>query len=276
MSVDVEDWFHVENMKDVIARDAWDQCQLRVERNVERMLELTRERGVRATWFVLGWVAERVPALVRRIASEGHEIASHGFEHELIGKLTPEQFRADIERSKKFLEDLVGTEVVGYRAPTFSITDWSIDVLQELGFRYDSSAFPTVAHDRYGKLAGVRADVPIVEIRPGFHEVCVSCLSLGARGLPWGGGGYFRLLPYPLFRAGVARILGSGHPYVFYIHPWEIDPGQPRVDGMRRSRAFRHYLNLERTEARFSALLRDFEWTTVNGLLNRWKAQALA
>ena len=272
MSIDVEDWFQVENLKGAIARDTWDQRELRVERNVDRMLERMGERGVRGTWFVLGWVAERAPALVRRIAGEGHEIASHGFGHELVGTLSPERFRADVERCKKSLEELAGSEVIGYRAPSFSITDWSIDVLRELGFRYDSSAFPTVAHDRYGRLPGVRADEPIVELRPGFHEVCVSCLPLGGRGLPWGGGGYFRLLPYAIFRAGVRRILGAGRPYVFYMHPWEIDPGQPRVGGIKRSHALRHYLNLARGEARFGALLRDFEWMPIRELLERWKA----
>lgn len=271
MSVDVEDWFQVENLSAAIARDTWDERELRVERNVDRLLELMRERGVRGTWFVLGWVAERAPALVRRIAAEGHEIASHGFGHELVSALTPERFQADVERSKKALEDLTGTEVIGYRAPNFSITDWSIDVLCSLGFRYDSSAFPTIVHDRHGKLAGVRADRPIMELRPGFHEVCVSCLSLCGRGLPWGGGGYFRLLPYRVFRAGIRQILGVGRPYVFYIHPWEIDPDQPRVGGLRRHQAFRHYLNLGRTEPRFNALLLDFEWTTIHDLLDRWK-----
>ena len=232
------------------------------------------ERGVRGTWFVLGWVAERVPALVQRIAAAGHEIGSHGFRHELIGTLSPDQFRADADGSKKLLEDIVGAEVMGYRAPTFSITDWSIDVLREVGFRYDYSAFPTIWHDRYGRLAGISADEPIVEIRPGFHEVCVSTLPVSRRGLPWGGGGYFRLLPYPVFRAGVRRILAGGRPYVFYIHPWEFDPEQPRVAGLRRSQAFRQYVNLERVEARFAALLFDFEWTTIHGLLERWKAES--
>jgi polysaccharide deacetylase family protein (PEP-CTERM system associated) len=276
MSVDVEDWFQVENLSGAIARDTWDEREFRVERNVDRMLELMRERGVRGTWFVLGWVAERAPALVRRIAAEGHEVASHGFGHELVGALTPERFQADVERSKKSLEDLTGAEVIGYRAPNFSITDWSIDVLRSLGFRYDSSAFPTIAHRRYGKLSGVRPDQPIVELRPGFHEVCVSCLSLYGRRLPWGGGGYFRLLPYGVFRAGIQQILGTGRPYVFYIHPWEIDPDQPRVGGLRPNQAFRHYLNLGRAEARLGALLRDFEWTTIDNLLERWKAGAAA
>jgi polysaccharide deacetylase family protein (PEP-CTERM system associated) len=272
VSVDVEDWFHVENMKGAIARESWNRRELRVERNVDRILGLMDARGVKGTWFVLGWVAERAPALVRRIAARGHEIGSHGYDHELVGTLSPKQFRTDVERSKRLLEDIIGAEVVGYRAPSFSITDWSIDVLREAGYRYDSSAFPTIAHDRYGRLAGVRAGQPIIEIRPGFQEVCVSTLAIGGHGLPWGGGGYFRLLPYRLFRAGVRHILAGGHPYIFYIHPWEFDPAQPRVEGLRRHEAFRHYLNLGRVEARFAALLRDFRWTTIRHLLECWNS----
>ncbi len=273
-SVDVEDWFHVENLKRVIARDSWDRLELRVERNVERILELMAEHGAHGTWFVLGWVAERLPALVRSIAAAGHEIGSHGFGHERVDTLSPEQFRADVRRSKTLLEDILGVEVIGYRAPCFSITDWSIDVLCEVGFRYDSSAFPIFAHDRYGKLRGVSAaGSPIAEIRPGFHEVCVSSLPLYGSGLPWGGGGYFRLLPYRLFRAGVRRLLASGRPYVFYIHPWEFDPQQPRVAGLRWGHAFRHYLNLDRVEARVATLLVDFRWTTVRNLVEHHEAE---
>jgi polysaccharide deacetylase family protein (PEP-CTERM system associated) len=270
LSVDVEDWFHVENLKGVIARDSWDRREVRVERNVDRMLDLMSERGVHGTWFVLGWVAERVPGLVRRIAAAGHEIGSHGFGHELVDRLSPPEFRADVERSKKLLEDIVGAEVTGYRAPCFSITDWAIDVLRDIGHAYDSSAFPTVVDGRHGKLEGVRGGEPIFELRPGFHEVCVSTLDVGGYGLPWGGGGYFRLLPYGLFRAGIRKILAGGRPYVFYIHPWEFDPDQPRVSGLRRSYAFRHYLNLDRVEARFAALLSDVRWTTIRSLLESW------
>lgn len=273
-TVDVEDWFHVENLKRVIARDSWDRLELRVERNVERILELMAEHGAHGTWFILGWVAERLPALVRSIGAAGHEIGSHGFGHELVDTLTTEQFRADVRRSKTLLEDILGVEVIGYRAPCFSITDWSIDVLREVGFRYDSSAFPIIAHDRYGKLRDVSASgSPITEIRPSFHEVCVSSLPLCGYGLPWGGGGYFRLLPYRLFRAGVRRLLVSGRPYVFYIHPWEFDPQQPRVAGLRRDHAFRQYLNLDRVEARVAALLVDFRWTTIRNLLEHHKTE---
>jgi polysaccharide deacetylase family protein (PEP-CTERM system associated) len=267
MSIDVEDWFQVENLRSAVPRDSWDARELRVERNTDRMLELLRARGVKATCFVLGWVAERFPQLVRRIHAAGHEIASHGYGHDLIYSLKPEAFREDLRRSKAILEDLSGERVLGYRAPSFSITDWSIDILRDEGFVYDSSSFPTVAHDRYGKLTGMDSGRPIVELRPGFHEVCVSCWKIAGKSWPWGGGGYFRLLPYGLFRRGVHAILRSGTPYVFYIHPWEIDPGQPRMSGLKRSHAFRHYVNLGRCEARWDALLGEVRWTTVRDLL---------
>lgn len=275
MSIDVEDWFQVENLKTVIARDSWDSRELRVERNTDRMLELMANRNVKCTCFILGWVAEKCPQLIKRIADAGHEIASHGYGHELIYNLSHEQFRQDILRAKGLLEDIAGAAVRGYRAPSFSITDWAIDILGESGIEYDSSAFPTVAHDRYGKLTGMDAGEPIFKLRPGhpgFTEVCVSCLKIGKRGLPWGGGGYFRLIPYPIFKRGVRRILNSGQPYVFYIHPWEIDARQPRISsggGLKRSHRFRHYVNINRCEARWDALLRDFEWTTVSDLLTR-------
>jgi polysaccharide deacetylase family protein (PEP-CTERM system associated) len=269
MSIDVEDWFQVENLKPVIPRETWDARESRVVRNTTRILDLLQEHGARATFFVLGWVAERQPELIRRIAEGGHEVASHGYGHDLIYNLSPAEFRSDVERGKKLLEDVTGHRVTGYRAPSFSITDWAVGILQELGFEYDSSVFPTVAHDRYGRLTGVGAGQPILELRPGFHEVCISCLPLGRRGLPWGGGGYFRMLPYKAWRAGVRRILASGSPYMFYLHPWEIDPGQPRVRGLSPVSRFRHYLNLARCEDRFAALLRDFPWTTVRSVLEQ-------
>ena len=272
MSVDVEDWFQVENLKPVVPRATWDIRESRVERNTMRILEILSGQGALATFFILGWVAERQPTLIRRIAEQGHEIASHGYGHDLLYNLSPDEFRADVSRCKSILEDLTGQQVRGYRAPSFSITDWAVPILEDLGFGYDSSVFPTVAHDRYGKLAGVDAGRPILELRPGFHEVCISCLPVGNRGLPWGGGGYFRMIPYGPWQAGVRRILAGGAPYVFYIHPWELDPGQPRLNGLGRVNRFRHYANLERSENRFRALVSDFRWQTVGQVLDRWRA----
>jgi polysaccharide deacetylase family protein (PEP-CTERM system associated) len=267
MSIDVEDWFQVENLRGAIPRETWRARGLRVERNVDRMLELMAAADVRSTCFVLGWIAERCPQVVQRIAAAGHEIASHGFGHELLGRLTPDSFRSDVSRSKTLLEELTSTEVLGYRAPAFSITDWAIPILQELGFVYDSSVFPTFAHDRYGRLSGLDVREAVSEVLPGFHEVCISCLRIRSRGLPWGGGGYFRLIPYSVFRFGVRRVIAGSPPYVFYIHPWEIDPGQPRVQGLPRGYAFRHYVGLERCESRFARLLRDFSWSPIGDIV---------
>lgn len=274
MSVDVEDWFQVENLKPVIPRASWDARERRVERNTMRILDLLDEQQVKGTFFILGWVAERHPGLIRRIAEGGHEMACHGYGHDLLYTLTEAEFRADIDRCKKLLEDVTGAPVLGYRAPSFSITDWAIPILQEMGFQYDSSVFPTVAHDRYGRLTGVDAGRPILELRPDFYEVCISCLPVGNRGLPWGGGGYFRMIPYLPWQAGVRRILGTGSPYVFYIHPWEVDPGQPRVDGLGRLSRFRHYVNLDRCEDRFRSLVTAFQWTTIKSVLDQWKSRS--
>lgn len=270
LSIDVEDWFHSENVKSVVPRKSWDSCDFRVERNTDRMLEILDEQGAKATFFVLGWVAERCPRLVRAIAAAGHEVASHGYGHELVYNMPRAAFRADVERARKLLEDLSGEAVRGYRAPCFSITDWAVDELQDAGYRYDSSMVPTLAHDRYGRLDAVDGRQPVVELREGFDEVCISCLQFGRRGMPWGGGGYFRLTPYAIWRRGAASIRNSGKPYVFYIHPWEIDPGHPVPAGMRASNRFRQRVGLGRCESRFAMIAGDFEWTTVAGLLERW------
>jgi polysaccharide deacetylase family protein (PEP-CTERM system associated) len=269
LSIDVEDWFHTDCLKGVIAREAWERCELRVERNTMRMMEILEARKARATFFVLGWVAERCPDLVRAIAAAGHEVASHGYGHEHVYSLRPSEFRSDVLRSKRYLEDLTGTAVRGYRAPCFSITEWAIPILQDAGFDYDSSVVPTVAHDRYGQLNGMHAGRPIVSLREGFYEAGISCIRVGVgkRGIPWGGGGYFRLVPYALWLAGVHAILRSGTPYIFYIHPWEIDPG-----GIDLANGFRQRVNLHRCEERFASLVGAFEWMPICDLVDQWKA----
>jgi polysaccharide deacetylase family protein (PEP-CTERM system associated) len=273
LSIDVEDWFHSENVKAVVPRETWEICESRVARNTERMLEILQDSGAHATFFVLGWVAERFPGLVPAIAAAGHELASHGYGHELVYKMSPAAFAADVERSRKLLEDQSGQAVRGYRAPCFSITDWAVDVLQEAGYAYDSSMVPALAHDRYGRLEAVDVRLPIMQLREGFHEICVSCLQVGGRGVPWGGGGYFRLVPYALWLRGVAAIQKSGKPYIFYIHPWEIDPGHPIPAGMGALNRFRQTVGLASGEARFAAIASDFEWNTVGGILDGWLAQ---
>jgi polysaccharide deacetylase family protein (PEP-CTERM system associated) len=270
LSIDVEDWFHSANVNGVIARDAWEECELRVERNTMRMMEILDGCNARATFFVLGWVAEKCPQLVRVIAAAGHEVASHGYAHELVYSLQPSEFRSDVLRSKQFLEDLTGKPVRGYRAPCFSITEWAIPILQDVGFDYDSSVVPTVAHDRYGRLDGMDAGRPVTVLRDGFHEVCVSCIRLGRCGIPWGGGGYFRFIPYVVWLQGVRTILRSGMPYIFYIHPWEIDAAQPCVAGMKAIDRFRQRINLHRSEARFAALVAAFEWIPLCDLIDGW------
>ena len=261
MSVDVEDWFQVENLQGGIPRESWEGRELRVERNVDLILELLRTGSSRSTFFVLGWVAERLPQVVRKVHAEGHEIACHGHGHGLVYKLSPASFREDVSRSKRLLEDTTGAPVVGYRAPNFSITDWAVDVLLELGFRYDSSLFPTIAHDRYGKLVNLPSgDAGVLEIRPGFYEILLSCLRMGGKNIPWAGGGYFRLIPYRLFRSGIGRIVRQTGLYSFYIHPWEFDPDQPRVENIKSQYRLRHYTNLGKTEPRFKRLVKDFRF----------------
>jgi polysaccharide deacetylase family protein (PEP-CTERM system associated) len=268
MSIDVEDWFQVENLRRVVPRATWQARQLRVEKTMERMLQVMADRGVRSTCFVLGSVAERVPALVRRISEAGHEIASHGYDHELIHESDPASFRIDVERSKSLLEDMSNQEVLGYRAPSFSLTDWALPILRDAGYQYDSSLFPTtLSHSRYGKPPVLRQSGPVTHV-DGLTEVSLSCLTFRDHALPWAGGGYFRLIPYPVFKRGVKRILSSGSPYVFYIHPWELDGGQPRLTGLKRSERMRHYLNIEKTESRWSSLLRDFEWVTIADIVS--------
>lgn len=270
MSIDVEEWFHVQNLRRVVPRETWGTQQLRVEKVMDRMLEVMAETNVRATCFVLGWVAERLPQLVRRIADAGHEIASHGYGHDLVYDLGPEEFRNDIRRSKGLLEDIAGRRVRGYRAPSFSITDWAFPILRDASFDYDSSFFPTtIAHSRYGRPSGVLRDGGSIARLEGLTEVSLSCLPVGSQALPWAGGGYVRLIPYSVFKLGVKRIIRGGNPYVFYIHPWELDPAQPRPNGLKPGERLRHYLNLERTEARWRSLLRDFEWITIADLLAR-------
>ncbi|MEM9252693.1 MAG: XrtA system polysaccharide deacetylase [Planctomycetota bacterium] len=274
MTIDVEDWFHVENLRPAVAPDSWGTRDARVVANTSRMLEMLDDAGVSATFFVLGWVAERYPQLVRDIADGGHEVGSHGYGHELVSRLTPDAFTQDADRARKLLQDLSGQPVDGYRAPCFSITDWALPILRDLGHTYDSSYQPIAGHDRYGQLRGIDPDRTLTEVLPGFYEAAIATLSLPAplagRRLPWGGGGYFRLLPYRLFRGGLRRRLASWHPTVFYLHPWEIDPGQPRLgtsDGLGRLAAFRHYVNLDRTADKWRRLLHDLPWGRLDELI---------
>jgi polysaccharide deacetylase family protein (PEP-CTERM system associated) len=261
MTIDVEDYFQVSAFASLVARDDWDTMDCRVERNVDAILALLADAGVTATFFTLGWIAERYPQVVQRIAQAGHEIASHGFAHRRASEQTPEQFRADVRLAKAILEDIAGCEVTGYRAPSFSIGDanrWAHDVIAEVGHRYSSSLYP-IRHDHYGV-----PDAPrfVHEVRPGLLEVPVATVRLLGTNFPAGGGGYFRLLPYWLSRASIRTINARDRrPAMFYFHPWELDPAQPRVPGAGAKTRFRHYVNLERTAPRLARLFRDFRWS---------------
>lgn len=263
LSVDVEDYFQVQAFEHNVERGAWDQYPSRVERNTDALLQIWDEAGAKATFFTLGWVAERHPALVRRIVDAGHELASHGLCHDRVDRQTADGFRADIRRSKAILEDVSGARVTGYRAATFSMgettTPWAWQVLEEEGFAYSSSIYP-VKRDFYSN-----ADAPRGPYKPvgadRLMEIPISTVRLGGRNLPCGGGGYFRLLPYGLTRAGIERVnRAEGVPSIFYIHPWEVDPDQPRMNDAPLKSRVRHYLNLDRTGDRLRRLTRDFAW----------------
>jgi polysaccharide deacetylase family protein (PEP-CTERM system associated) len=260
MTVDVEDYFHVTALSSALPRSSWNELEYRAEQNTDRVLELFAEHGVRATFFILGWVAKRSPALIRKIHAAGHEIASHGMIHELVYRQTPEIFRAETTEAKALLEDLTGSRVRGYRAASYSITSqslWALDILQELGFDYDSSVFP-VRHDIYGMRNASRK--PWVHGSGAMLEIPLTTVEVLGQRLPCAGGGYFRLLPYAYSRFALGRVnRADALPAVFYFHPWEIDPGQPRIrTGMLST--FRHYTNLSRMRGRLTQLLRDFRW----------------
>ncbi len=260
MTIDVEDWFQVQAYADVISRDEWDSLPSRVEANTDRVLALFARAGVIGTFFTLGWVAERKPALVRRIVAAGHELASHGYGHAKVDSIGAEAFRADVDRARKLLEDVGGVSVRGYRAPTFSIgshTPWAWSILAETGHTYSSSVYP-VRHDLYGEPDAPR--VPHRRADGALWEVPMTTLRLRGRNLPVAGGGWFRLAPYPLFRAAWRRLDRDGDRCVFFTHPWEIDAGQPHVPRARLMSRVRHRVNLASNEARLARLLADFTW----------------
>jgi len=257
---DVEDYFQVSALAPHFPRAQWATVPCRIERNVDRVLELLDGHGARGTFFTLGWIAERFPQLVRRIADAGHEVASHGYGHERVSDLTPEDFAQDIRAAKHLLEDLSGAAVTGYRAPSFSIGQgnlWALDVLQQEGYRYSSSIYP-IQHDHYGM-----PDAPRFahRIRPDLIEVPPTTLRMFNRNLPSSGGGYFRLFPYALSRWMLRQVnQNDQQPAIFYFHPWEIDAAQPRVAGIDARTRFRHYVNIPRMEQRLQRLLQDFQW----------------
>lgn len=295
LTIDVEDYFQVHAFSKTIRVEDWPRYECRVERNTCKILDILSKYGIRATFFILGWVGERYPDLVRKIAEQRHEIASHGYCHELVGNQTPDEFRADVAKTKQILEGITGKEVTGYRASTYSITkktSWALRVLAEEGYKYDSSIFP-VHHDVYGFPGAPRFPFRVNSNghartlfpspppeAPSFMgeargegdlwEFPISTVRLLGQNLPVAGGGYFRLFPYWFIRKSLKHINDAeGNAFIFYVHPWEFDPGQPKINGAPLKARFRHYLNLEKVENRFRSLLQDFQFAAVTDVIHQ-------
>jgi polysaccharide deacetylase family protein (PEP-CTERM system associated) len=271
MTVDVEDYFQVSAFEPYVAKNQWDSIPHRVEINTHKILDMFERSDIKATFFTLGWVAERYPGLVSRIISEGHELACHGYEHIRVTQQTPDEFRADVAKTKKILEDMSGKEIKGYRAASYSIGAnnlWALDVLQEEGFKYSSSIYP-VKHDLYGI-----PDAPRFMYAPianqNFKEIPITTVRFGNKNLPCGGGGFFRFYPYVFSKWAFHRVnKNEQQSGIFYFHPWEIDPDQPRQQGLSIKTRIRHYLNLHRMENRINQLLTDFQWDTMENVFLR-------
>lgn len=273
LTIDVEDWFQVENLRTWFPPETWDSQELRVEKNTHDLLDLldsielqsypTNPKSPRATFFVLGWIAERLPSLVREIQTRGHEVASHGYNHLMCNQMDEIGLKEDLVRSKKTIEDIVGGSVSGYRAPNFSINETALRLIEDSGYRYDSSYNNFSKHGRYGTISlnGHKKAGAALLISRDFAELPISNLAIGKQVIPWGGGGYFRLLPPSIFKAGVKSILKKSTTYMFYMHPWEIDPHQPRPKKAKGLSAWRHYLNLEKTRQRLRNLIKAFKYS---------------
>jgi polysaccharide deacetylase family protein (PEP-CTERM system associated) len=263
MSVDVEEYFHVQALNQVVSRQDWDRLPLRGRESMEHLLELFAIHSVKATFFTLGWFAEKNPGLMRKMADKGHEIACHSYDHKPVYSLTPKTFKADIEKARKTLEDATSAPVIGYRAPTFSInenTPWAYEILAEAGFTYSSSIYP-VKHDLYGNPNAPRGPTKPLGENVNFYEIPMSTLSFFGKNIPVSGGGYFRLIPYALYRKLLElRAKRENTPHIFYTHPWEIDPDQPVIKGLKLKSRFRHYYNLGNTYHKLEKLCHDFDW----------------
>jgi len=265
-SVDLEDWFHAHNLRPVIDREDWDECELRVVDNTKTLLDLLDRHDVTATFFVLGYVADRAPDLIREVEARGHEIATHGYNHKEVTDLSRAEFSADVERSIESIEAAIDGDVHGYRAPSFSITGWALDVLRELGLTYDSSSFPFAGHPRYGNI-DVQQEGTFVRLDNGLVEAQLPLLSIARKQIPWAGGGYFRFIPYTIYQRGIQRIQ-KRQDVIFYVHPWELDPDQPSLPGLSPLRKVRHYRNLDETVHRLDRLLDAFEWEPIGAKAN--------
>lgn len=270
LTFDVEDWFQVENLKANITRSEWEEKKLRVKESTQQILDILDNNNTKATFFVLGWIAERVPELVENIYKDGHEIASHGYEHKLIYNLSPEEFRKDLLKSKNILESIINEKIYGYRAPSFSITNWALNILKEENFIYDSSFFPATSHDRYSKLdLNIKKDGFIKVLDNGLKEINISTLNFLKKELPWGGGGYFRFIPYWIFKLGFKILNKEKDGAIFYFHPWELDDNQPKVENIKPIYKFRHYYGLNKSKKKLENLIGDFEFMPIIKYLDK-------
>ena len=264
LSIDVEDYFQVSAFEKTIDRNHWDSLEHRIEKNLNQTLELFSAHNAKATFFTLGWIAERYPHLVKSIVDEGHELASHGYGHQRVSDLSPDQFKQDVISAKAILEDISGQSIKGYRAPSYSIGKsnlWALEVLAETGHEYSSSIYP-IKHDHYGFPEAPR--FCFRDQKTGLVEIPITTVNVMNKLRPAGGGGFFRFYPYPLTRWVINRVNQEGQSTVFYLHPWELDPDQPRQAGISAKTRFRHYLNLSKTETRLTRLLNDFSWNTMS------------
>ncbi len=270
LTFDVEDYFQVEAFKEHVSFEEWLSYPCRVVESTQKILDILDEREVKATFFILGWVAERFPDLVKRIANDGHEVASHGYAHQMVYKQTPDEFEADLVKSVEILESISGTKIIGYRAPTYSIVEksyWAFDTLIKHHFLYDSSIFP-ITHDRYGVPDGERFPYLVQrENGTSIHEFPLSTLRIGKWNFPIAGGGYMRLLPYFVMKMGLRHLNRQQRSGIVYLHPWELDPEQPKIPNIPASTKFRHYLNLHSTAGKLRRLIRNFEFAPVRQVL---------
>ena len=267
LTIDVEEWFCVYNLVNVIDKEDWYKYESRVVKSIEILINILQEYNVKATFFVLGWIAEKYPEIIYKIDKQGHEIATHGYSHSLLTDLSPDQFEEDLTKSIEVITQHTSQEIIGFRAPSFTITKstyWALGILERHGIRYDSSVFPIGFHPDYGI-----QDSPLApyKISDNLLEFPLGCFEILGRRLPCGGGGYFRIFPYSYTKFGIRQCNKNGRPVVFYLHPWEIDPGQPRVK-LPVLKRIRQYYNLNKTEKRLKKLLKDFEFTTIREILN--------
>ncbi|HMS65228.1 MAG TPA: polysaccharide deacetylase family protein [Ignavibacteria bacterium] len=268
LGIDVEDWFQVENLKNVIKIETWNSRESRIERNTELILSLLKEKNIKATFFVVGWIAEKFPELIKKISNDGHEIACHGYSHLSSNQMDEKELYIDINKAKKILEKIVGDKIYGYRAPNFSISTGLIRILNELGFSYDSSLMDSDFIKKYNKIGNNKINCSkSFRFKNNICELQLSTLKFFNRNIPWAGGAMFRFMPYSIFKKGMEKIISENGYYNFYIHPWEFDPVQPRLKKVKFKYRFRHYHNLEKTEKRFSKLLNDFSFSSYRDYL---------